>query len=80
LIPNDSFCRALAPEQMSAIWVLIVKINYRRKEMNVMNQQEKEQQTVIEDLPIDAARQDEVKGGHAFMKYGDIKGNVSGNQ
>jgi hypothetical protein len=28
-----------------------------------MNKQEKDNQTLIEDLPVDEARQDEVKGG-----------------
>lgn len=28
-----------------------------------MNQQDKDQQTLIEDLPVDELRQDEVKGG-----------------
>ena len=29
-----------------------------------MNKQEKENQAIIEDLPVDEARQDEVKGGN----------------
>ncbi len=42
-----------------------------------MNQQETNNQTVIEDLTVEESRQDEVKGGPLYMKWGqgpEIKG------
>ena len=41
-----------------------------------MNQQENDKQTVIEDLTVDEARQDEVKGGISKVEGINIKQTV----
>ena len=41
-----------------------------------MNKQENDNQTSIEDLPVDEARQDEVKGGPTQVRSTEISGAV----
>ncbi len=72
ICPDDSFCRRLPPEQISACEALEVKINV--KELNVMNAKDhgetNDHAIVIEDLVAENA--EEIKGGDAIYKMHKI--------
>ncbi len=44
------------------------------------NQENNQAQITIEDLPVAETQQDEISGGAAYLRIGDIKGEARTNQ